>query len=76
MSVTSSALIPISITNRVASSPTRGSPDAYCKLLTGIGTKVANASTEGSFLGLGGERISDGEQKFLARLESVVAGKA
>ncbi len=50
--------------------------DAYRKLLTGIGTKVANASKEGSFLGFGGERISDGEQKFLAKLQSVVAGKA
>ena len=50
--------------------------DAYRNLLTGIGTKVANASKEGSFLGFGGERISDGEQKFLAKLQSVVAGKA
>ena len=49
---------------------------AYRTMLTGIGSKVANASKEGSFLGLGGERISGGEQKFLAKLESVVAGKA
>ena len=49
---------------------------AYRTMLTGIGSKVANASKEGSFLGFGGERISDGEQKFLAKLESVVAGKA
>lgn len=49
---------------------------AYRTMLTGIGTKVASASKEGSFLGFGGERISGGEQKFLARLESVLAGKA
>ena len=50
--------------------------DAYRQLLTGIGSKVANAAKEGSFLGFGGERVSDGEKKFLARLESVVAGRA
>jgi hypothetical protein len=53
-----------------------GDADAYRKMLTGIGTKVANAAKEGSFLGFGGERVSDGEKKFLARLESVVAGRA
>jgi hypothetical protein len=50
--------------------------DAYRRMLSGIGTKVANAATEGSFFGFGGERVSDGEKKFLARLESVVAGRA
>src|SRR5262245_20898665 len=50
--------------------------DAYRQMLTGIGSKVANAATEGGFLGFGGERVSDGEKKFLARLESVVAGRA
>jgi hypothetical protein len=50
--------------------------DAYRKMLSGIGTRIANASKEGSFLGFGGERVSDGEEKFLARLESVVAGRA
>ncbi len=50
--------------------------DAYRQMLTGIGSKVANAAKEGSFLGFGGERVSDGEKKFLARLESVVAGRA
>jgi len=50
--------------------------DAYRKMLTGIGTKVADAAKEGSFLGFGGERVSEGEKKFLARLESVVAGRA
>ena len=49
--------------------------DAYRQMLTGIGTKVANAAKEGSFLGFGGERVSDGEKKFLARLDSVVAGR-
>lgn len=50
--------------------------DAYRRMLSGLGTKVANASKEGSFLGFGGERISDGEQKFLAKLERVIAGRA
>lgn len=45
---------------------------AFRALLTSIGEKVANASKEGGFLGFGGERVSDGERQFLARLQSVV----
>jgi len=49
---------------------------AFRTLLIGIGEKVANASKEGSFLGFGGERVSDGERQFLARLQSVVTSAA
>jgi hypothetical protein len=48
--------------------------DAFRKLLAGIGDKVANASTEGSFLGFGGERVSEGERVFLAQLKAAVGG--
>lgn len=46
--------------------------DAYKKLLYGIGEKVANAATEGGFLGFGGTRVSSGEQNFLDQLRSTL----
>ena len=49
--------------------------DAYRALLAGIGQKVANASTEGGFLGFGGERVSEGERQFLAQLDTLVGTK-
>jgi hypothetical protein len=49
---------------------------AFRAFITSIGEKVANASKEGSFLGFGGERVSDGERQFLARLQSVVTSAA
>jgi hypothetical protein len=45
---------------------------AFRTLLTGIGDKVANASTEGGFLGFGGERVSDGERQFLSQINALV----
>jgi hypothetical protein len=36
---------------------------------------VANASTEGGFLGFGGERVSEGERQFLAQLNALVGTK-
>jgi hypothetical protein len=49
--------------------------DAFRALLAGIGQKIANASTEGGFLGFGGERVSDGERQFLAQLDALVGTK-
>jgi hypothetical protein len=46
---------------------------AYSKLLGGIADKIASASTEGGFLGFGGERVSDGERQFLDRLKILLA---
>ena len=48
--------------------------DAYRTLLTGLGDKIANAATEGGFLGFGGERVSAGERQVLAQLKSAVTG--
>lgn len=48
---------------------------AFRDLLRQIGDKVANAAREGGFLGFGGERVSDGERQFLARLQPVIGGK-
>ena len=53
----------------------KGAPadaDAYCTLLQGVAEKVAKASTEGGFLGFGGERISEGERQFLSQLDSLL----
>ncbi|MCK6369862.1 MAG: hypothetical protein L6Q83_00820 [Gammaproteobacteria bacterium] len=46
--------------------------DDYRKMLTWLGEEVANAAKEGDFLGFGGERVSEGERKFLARLYMIV----
>ena len=45
---------------------------AYAALIQDIGTKVAHAAKEGSFLGFGGERVSEGERTMLAAIEHVV----
>ncbi len=47
--------------------------DAYRRMLGGIAEKIANASKEGSFLGFGGERVSEGERQFLDRLKGLLA---
>jgi hypothetical protein len=48
---------------------------AFRALLAGIGDKVANASSEGGFLGFGGERVSEGERQFLSQLNALVGNK-
>jgi len=42
----------------------------YKRWIYDIANRVANASKEGTFLGFGGERISDGEAKFLSALKA------
>ena len=46
--------------------------DAYRAFLLGIADRVASAAKEGSFLGFGGERVSEGEKAMLARLEQTI----
>ncbi|MFN7919315.1 MAG: hypothetical protein U0Q16_04415 [Bryobacteraceae bacterium] len=46
---------------------------AYREWLQSLGVKVAEASKEGGFLGFGGERVSEGEKKFLDELKSALA---
>jgi hypothetical protein len=46
--------------------------DAYRALLQGVAERVAKASTEGGFLGFGGERVSEGERQFLSKLDSIL----
>ncbi|HSQ69229.1 MAG TPA: hypothetical protein VLM41_04030, partial [Steroidobacteraceae bacterium] len=50
--------------------------DAYRALLKGVAEKVAKASTEGGFLGFGGERVSEGERQFLSKLDAALGHKA
>jgi hypothetical protein len=42
--------------------------DAYRRLIYGVAEKVANAASEGGFLGFGGTRVSPGEKSFLEEL--------
>lgn len=44
----------------------------YRKMIAWLAEEVANAAREGGVFGFGGERISEGEEKFLARLHQVV----
>jgi hypothetical protein len=46
--------------------------DAYRKLIYGVAEKVANAASEGGFLGFGGTRVSSGEQSFLEELRNTL----
>ena len=50
--------------------------DAYRALLKGVAEKVAKASTEGGFLGFGGERVSEGERQFLSKLDAALGHRA
>ena len=47
--------------------------DAYRGFLRDLAVKVANAAKEGSFLGFGGERVSEGERTMLHALDSALA---
>lgn len=46
---------------------------AYQGFLRALGERVANAAKEGGFLGIGGERVSEGERKMLASLGEALA---
>lgn len=53
----------------------KGSPEdtvAYREFLITLGEKVANAAKEGTFLGFGGERVSEHERELLAELAKAV----
>lgn len=53
-----------------------GEVDAYRKWLTSVAAKVAEASKEGTFLGMGGTRVSPEEQAGLDRLAEVLGVNA
>jgi len=46
---------------------------AYVAWVSDIAQKVAESSTEGGFLGFGGERVSEGERAFLSDLKSALS---
>jgi hypothetical protein len=45
----------------------------YGIFVKGIGQRVAEAASEGGFLGFGGERVSEGERQMLAALERALS---
>jgi hypothetical protein len=47
--------------------------DAYKQFLRTTAEKVAEAGTEGGFLGFGGEKVSDAEKKTLADIDRALA---
>lgn len=54
----------------------KGSPgdyDAYASFVKSLSKRVAEAAKEGSFLGFGGERVSEGERQMLAKLDRALA---
>jgi hypothetical protein len=53
----------------------KGSPqdlNAYRQLLIDIADRTANAAKEGSFLGFGGERVSQGERAVIQRISQAL----
>ena len=53
----------------------KGSPqdlEAYRKLLMDVADRTANAAKEGSFLGFGGERVSEGERAVIKRISQAL----
>jgi hypothetical protein len=53
----------------------KGSPEdlrAYRQLLTDVADRTANAAKEGSFLGFGGERVSEGERAVIKRISEAL----
>jgi hypothetical protein len=53
----------------------KGSPEdleAYRHLLVDIADRVAKAAKEGSFLGFGGERVSEGERAVIKRISEAL----
>ena len=51
---------------------TAGDLDAYRSFLVDLADRTANAAKEGSFLGFGGERVSEGERAVIARLSQAL----
>jgi len=49
---------------------------AYQGFLKALGERVANAAKEGGFLGIGGERVSEGERQMLASLAEALGTTA
>lgn len=50
-----------------------GDYDAYAGFVKSLAKRVAEAAKEGSFLGIGGERVSEGERQMLAQLDRALA---
>lgn len=46
--------------------------EAYRQVILGVAEKAANASKEGGFLGIGGERVSGAEQAFLDEVKKAL----
>jgi hypothetical protein len=49
-----------------------GDLDTYRSFLVDLADRTAKAAKEGSFLGFGGERVSEGERNVIARLSQAL----
>lgn len=61
----------------VAAMVRRKAPDqaeTYIAWLKDLATRVAEAGTEGGFMGIGGEKVSEAEKKTLADLDTALGG--
>jgi hypothetical protein len=52
-----------------------GDASAYASLLTTVAQKVAEASKEGGFLGIGGTRVSDEERQAIDQIKATLGAK-
>jgi len=57
----------------VAAKGDAGDITAFNTFIRDVATKVANAAKEGSFLGFGGERVSEGERTMLAAITNALS---
>src|SRR5262249_22299176 len=61
--------------NLLASRSSSQEAAEYKQWALSVAEKVAMASTEGGFLGFGGERLSAGEKQLLQQLQTALGGK-
>jgi hypothetical protein len=64
------------IKQAVAILAAKGSPEeiaAYKNLIVDVADNVANAATEGGFMGIGGTLVSDAEKSAIREIQNAVA---
>ena len=64
-------LVKKAVTSASANNPIEGA--AYGQFLVELATKVAEASKEGGFLGIGGTRVSDAENAVIGQIKAAVS---
>ena len=67
------ALVSVQHTKNILAAKAPQHSATYSAWVSEIAQKVAESSTEGGFLGFGGERVSEGERAFLNELKGALS---